>query len=169
LSLAENRALARVQKPRFGTSVILTVFGLACLFAGGRFLVSGAVGIARIENVSQAVVGLTLVAAATAVPTLVTTLFAVTGGVTNVVSGQLIGANVLNILFVLGVTASVQSLSVPAEIRQADAYVVAASAGAVVAMMLPGWRITRTQGALLFVSYVGYLCFLAWRQEFMPV
>jgi cation:H+ antiporter len=168
LSLAESRALTRTHAPRLETSAVLALFGLACLFVGGRFLVSGAMAIARMENLPQVVVGLTLVAAGTAVPTLVTTLLAVARGVTNMISGQLISANILNILFVLGIAASIRTLNVPFEIRQADAYIVAASAGVAVALMLPGWRITRTQGALLFLSYVGYLCFLAWREGLFP-
>jgi Ca2+/Na+ antiporter len=52
-------------------------------------------------------------------------------------------------------------------VSQADVYAAAASAGVVVAMMLPGWRITRGQGAILLLCYLGYLAFVVWRQGFI--
>ncbi len=164
LSLAENRALARKRAPRAETSAILLVFGLVCLYFGGRYAVDGAVAVARIERVPQAALGLTLVAAGTALPALLTTLTASVRGQANVVAGQLIGANVLNILFVLGLAALVQPMVVPHAVAQVDVYVGVASAGIVVTMMLPGWRIKRGQGAILMGCYLGYLVFLAWRQ-----
>jgi cation:H+ antiporter len=169
LSLAEGRAVTRRYPPRVETSAFLLALGMACLFLGGRFMVSGAVAIARAEQLPEALLGLTLVPAATAFPVLATTFVASVRGHSNVVAGQLVSANVLNILLVLGLTAVVHPLSVPAIIGQADAYIAAASAGVVVAMMLPGWRITRAQGALLFICYGCYLGFLAWRQGLLPI
>jgi cation:H+ antiporter len=97
-------------------------------------------------------------------PLLFTTFVASARGNANVVAGELVGANALNILFVLGLTALVHPVSVPHELAQADVYVAVATAGIVIAMMLPGWRITRAQGAILILSYLCYLTFVAWRQ-----
>jgi cation:H+ antiporter len=94
----------------------------------------------------------------------VTTLVASARGLTNVIGGQLIAASALNILFVLGLTMFLFPLSIPREVAQMDSYVAAASAGIIVAMMLPGWRITRGQGAVLVICYFGYLALLTWRQ-----
>jgi cation:H+ antiporter len=163
-SLAQGRARVRKGVPRMETSVMLLVFGLVCLYFGGRYTVDSAVAISRIAHMPETALGLTLIAVGVALPVLFTTFAASARGLTNVVAGQLINANVLNILFVLGVTATVHPMSVPDSIAQADVYVAAASAGVVVAMMLPGWRITRGQGAVLLVCYLGYWGFLAWRQ-----
>jgi cation:H+ antiporter len=163
-SLAENRAFTRKHAPRVESSVVLFVFGLVCLYFGGQFTVDGTVAVARIDQVSEVALGLTLVAAGAALPALVAIVAASARGLTNVVAGQLIGANALNVLFVLGLTALLHPLSVPRSVAQTDVYVAVASAGVVVAMMLPGWRITRGQGAILLVCYGGYLAFLGWRQ-----
>ena len=166
-SLAEGRARVRKGAPRMETSVVLLIFGLVCLYFGGRYTVDSAVALSRIEHVPEVALGLTLVAAGTALPVLLTTFAASARGLTNLVAGQLIGANVLNILFVLGITALVHPLRVPCVVSQADVYAAAASAGVVVAMMLPGWRITRGQGAILLLCYLGYLAFVVWRQGFI--
>jgi cation:H+ antiporter len=168
-SLAEGRALAHGRPPRVELCLILLVLGAGCLFLGGQFTVDGAVAFARMEHVSEVAVALTLVAAGTLLPVLFVAVSASTRGMANVVAGELVGASVLNILFVLGLTAVVRPLTIPHETAQADVYVAVASAGVVVAMMLPGWRITRLQGAFLIACYIGYLGFLAWRQGLSPL
>ena len=168
-SLAELRAFSGKHNPPAVLSTILFVFGLVCLYFGGQFTVVSAMAIARVQGVPEVVIGLTLVAAVTALPTLMTAFVASARGMTNVIGGQLIAASALNILFVLGLTIFLFPLSVPREIAQMDTYVAAASAGVIVAMMLPGWRITRGQGAILVACYLGYLTLLAWRQGMLTL
>lgn len=169
LSLVEIRALSGKPAQRAFLSTILFLFGLVCIYFGGQFTVVSAIAIARIDQVPEVVLGLTLVAAVSGFPALLTTFVASARGMTNVIGGQLIAASALNILFVLGLTTFLFPLSIPREVAQMDAYVAAASGGVVVTMMLPGWRITRGQGVILLVCYAGYLALLAWRQGLLPL
>ena len=164
LSLAESRAFSRNQAPRADAGLVLLVFGLLCLIFGARFVVESAVAIARISKVPQAMVGLTIVASCAALPGFFTAVVASALGQTKAIAGQVLGASVLNLLLVLGLAALMRPLAVPGTIAAADAYILAASSGIVVAMMLPGWRITRGQGLCLLLCFAAYVAFLAWRQ-----
>lgn len=164
LSLAESRALTRNRAPRADAGLVLFVFGLLCLIFGARFVVESAVAIARVNKASQAMVGLTIVASCAALPGFFTAVVASALGQTKTIAGQVLGASVLNLSLVLGLAAFMRPLAVPGTIAGADAYVLAASSGVVVAMMLPGWRLARGQAFFLLLCFAAYVVFLAWRQ-----
>lgn len=132
--------------------VFLLVFGAVCRFVGPRYVVGSGAAVARLQRLPEAIIGLTIVTAGVGPPVLLTTVVALASGMTSAVARQMISTNVPNIVFVLGLAALERPIGVPPPIAQADAYVLMAASGLVVAMMLPGWRITRLQGAIRLVS-----------------
>ncbi len=147
-----------------GGSFLLLAFGIACIAVGGRLAADGAVAFAREYHVSQAMVGLTVMAVATSLPEM--TVIAVTAarGYSQIAIGQLIGSNLFNTMAVIGATAAMGTLPVAAEFRSSDIYVMAAASTLLVPLLLSSWRLSRPRGALLVLSYCAYVVFLAYRQ-----
>lgn len=166
---SEVRALARGGgEPTPAMSMIILIFGLACLYFGGGYVVNGAVVLARLYQVPQAVIGLTLVAVGSSLPELATTIAAAIRGQTALAIGNLIGSNIFNILLVLGLTATVHPLTVSPLIAHTDIYVMMSAAAALPLMLASRWRLTRGQGAFLVLGYIVYLAFMAWRLGYLP-
>ena len=84
---------------------LMVLGGLVLLFIGGEGLVRGSVSVARKLNISELVIGLTLVGFGTSVPELVTSLRAINEGAVGIAVGNVVGSNIANILLVLGVAA----------------------------------------------------------------
>ena len=142
-------------------SIVYIAGGLAALIWGGDRFVDGASGIASGLGVSDAVIGLTIVAAGTSLPELATSVVAAMKGKPGLAVGNVIGSNIFNVLMVLGVSASITPLSFGSIGNFDLLYLVGAS----VAFMLFGWlyktsTITRIEGGLLAAAYVGYILIL---------
>ena len=137
------------------------VAGLVLTIFGARFLVGGATELARGLGVSEAVIGLTLVAVGTSLPELVTSVIAALKEQADVALGNVIGSNIYNLLGILGVTALVRPLAVPAQIAAFDVWVMAAATLALLWVVVTGWRVNRWEGAALVAAYAGYLAWLA--------
>ena len=154
-----GRSKARLVRRGWSVPVSLAVAttGLVVLVVGAHFTVEGAVGIARAAGISEAVIGLTLIAVGTSLPELVTSLVAAWRGQAAIAIGNVIGSNVLNLLLVLGMTAAIRPISVPAG-GVADLAVLS-----LLSLLL--WRvcatrdrrIIRAEGAFLLTLYVAYL------------
>ena len=82
--------------------IFMIILGFIILLAGGEFLVKSAVSIAARLNISPAIIGLTIIAAGTSAPELVTSLFASIKGAPDVAMGNIVGSNIFNILAILG-------------------------------------------------------------------
>ena len=91
-------------------SLLLFLIGLACLIFGGDWLVDGASGIASLLGVSDSIIALTIVAAGTSFPELVTSVIAARKGDTDMALGNVVGSNVLNIFLVLGIASTITPL-----------------------------------------------------------
>lgn len=139
-------------------SLSLGAVGLVGLLVGARFTVEGAEGIARAAGISEAVIGLTLVAIGTSLPELAASLVAAWRGQTGIAIGNVIGSNLFNLLLVLGATATIRPIPVPAG-GVADLTVLT-----LLSVLFWGVcatrerRIIRAEGALLLTMYVIYLC-----------
>lgn len=140
-----------------GPALLLALGGLALTLLGARFLVSGAVSIAATLGVSDAVIGLTIVAVGTSLPELVTSVVAARKGQGDLAFGNVVGSNIFNILGILGVTALVQPLAVPAQIAGFDIWVMLAATVLLIVMAVAGWRIGRAKGMILLAAYAAYL------------
>lgn len=144
-------------------AALLAVGGIALTVLGARFLVGSATQLAGLWGVSDAVIGLTVVAVGTSLPELVTSIMAAIRRQGAIAFGNVVGSNVYNVLGILGVTALVRPIPVPAEIAGFDIWVMLAAALALIAVAVTGWRVRRGEGALLLLAYIAYVGWMAWR------
>ena len=115
---------------------------------------------ARDLGVSETLIGLTIVAVGTSLPELVTSVVAARKGESDVALGNILGSNVFNLLGILGITAMVTPLAVPAEILSSDLWIMLAVTLALLAVAITGWKISRREGAVFLLGYVAYLGWL---------
>ena len=141
-------------------SAVYALTGLGLLVYGADLLVNGAITTARLAGISETVIGLTIVAVGTSLPELVATLAAALRGRSDVAIGNIVGSNIYNILGILGVTALIHPIAIPADIGLVDWGVLIGSAALLLVFAITGRRISRLEGAVLltcYVVYVGYL------------
>jgi cation:H+ antiporter len=141
-------------------SLILAIGGLVITILGARFLVSGAVSIAQAVGLSEAVIGLTIVAIGTSMPELVTSIIAVRKGEGSVALGNVLGSNIFNILGILGIVGLFQPMQIPSEIARLDVWVLCATTVLLVAFARSGWTVSRREGGLFVLAYAAYLAVL---------
>ena len=134
--------------------------GLAGLVFGAGWMVDGAVGIARSFGVSEAVIGLTIVAVGTSLPELATTLIAARRGQSQIGIGNIIGSNIFNILGILGATALIAPIPVAAGFVAVDMPVMIAAALGLTVVLLAVPRVGRITGAVSLALYAGYTAWL---------
>jgi cation:H+ antiporter len=140
-----------------GLAAAAVLAGLVATVLGARALVAGAVDLAAGWGVSEALIGLTVVAVGTSLPELAAAVAAARRGAPELALGTVLGSNVFNVLGILGATALVIPLAVPASIARFDIWVMLAATAALVAVCVTGRRITRGEGALLLSAYGAYL------------
>ena len=131
--------------------------GSVGLVLGADWLVDGAVDVARRIGVSETVIGLTLVAVGTSLPELATSLIAAVRRQGDVAVGNVLGSNIFNIFGVMGVTALVVPVPVPAEIMRFDIWIMLGAAVALGALGLSRIAIGRPLGLAMLVAYGAYL------------
>jgi cation:H+ antiporter len=136
---------------------LMALGGLAIVVLGGKLLVDGAIGIARSYGMSEAVIGLTIVAVGTSMPEFVTSVVAAIRKHGDVALGNIMGSNIYNILGIGGATALLSPTEVPAEIANFDNLVMLAACAAMFAFAWSGYRINRTEGAALLAGYIAYI------------
>jgi cation:H+ antiporter len=140
-------------------NTLLLVAGMAVTVLGAELLVSSATRIAQMYDVSDAFIGLTIVAVGTSAPELATTLVATFKDDRDVAIGNLIGSSIYNVLVILGLTCAVApgGVDVSAEILRIDLPL----AALVAIVCLPVFRserlVSRSEGALFVLAYLGYL------------
>ena len=120
---------------------------------------TGAVALARLLHVSEAVIGLTVVAVGTSLPELATSLVAAIKGEQDIAIGNVVGSNIFNILCILGITATIKPLAATG-ITAIDLSTMLTVSILLPPMMLTGRKITRAEGAVLLVIYVVYTALL---------
>ncbi|MEQ8858465.1 MAG: calcium/sodium antiporter [Pseudomonadales bacterium] len=156
LHLAEEQALTAL--PHSGLAIGAAVAaGLILLVAGAESLLNGAVALALDMGLSEAVVGLTLVAVGTSLPEFSISLIAAIRGQADVAVGNVLGSNVFNLLGILGVSALLQPLPVTGRIIEFDQWVMLAAALLLLVFLHTGRRLSRLEGGILLLGYVGYL------------
>jgi cation:H+ antiporter len=140
---------------------LFTVLGLIGLPLGADLLVDGAVDIASALGVSEAVIGLTLVAVGTSLPELATTVMAALRREAGVVMGNVLGSNMFNLLGIIGVAGLVGPIPVPVEMLTRDLWVMLGASALLGVFVLTGRSITRGAGLAMVALYAGYLALLA--------
>jgi cation:H+ antiporter len=142
----------------FNLGAVLLGFGL--LVSGSTALVRGAVGLASLLGVSDAVIGLTIVAAGTSTPELVTSLVAARRGQDDIAVGNVVGSNIFNVLGILGTTALIHPLPVPSEIIARDNWWMIGLSLLIFPLMKTGMRVNRLEGAMLLAVFTAYMTVL---------
>jgi cation:H+ antiporter len=159
VSQAEE-AISRASLRSVAVALAMLGTGLVALAGGAHWTVQAAVSIAEDLHVPRVVIGLTLVAVGTSLPELVTSGMAAWRGKVDLAVGNVVGSNLFNLLFVLGVTATIRPIPTP-ESGAWDLLVMAGlSVGLLVLAIRRDRRIVRTEGAVLCAVYVAYL---GWR------
>lgn len=140
-------------------SVGLLVLGLACLVVGSNIFVDGATSVAQTLGVSEAVIGLTIVAGGTSLPELATSVVAARKGNSGIAIGNVLGSNVLNILLILGAA----GLICPMQVQGITLVDFAMMTGSVLLLWLFSYTkltVARWEGAVLTVLFLGYMTWL---------
>lgn len=143
-------------------ALVMVLGGLALLGFGGKLGETGAVGTASALGLSQQLIGLTVVSLATTLPELVTSLLAIRRGQTDLALGNIVGSNIFNTLFILGLVALIATVPLPA----GGLMVLAALLGFTL-LIFPmsitfDWTITRPEGGLLLLLYLCFMGFQLW-------
>ncbi|HSL72553.1 MAG TPA: calcium/sodium antiporter [Longimicrobiales bacterium] len=150
---------------RVARDIALVLIGLALLVAGGKLLVTAAIFFARLMGVSDLVIGLTVVAIGTSLPELATSILAVARGHTDIAIGNVVGSNIMNILCILGVTATVRPLRADPGMIAFEMPIMIGISLLLVPLALRHLRIERWEGAVLLVSYLGFVVLLLQRSS----
>ncbi|MEK7085487.1 MAG: calcium/sodium antiporter [Patescibacteria group bacterium] len=145
----------------YSKSLLFIIFGLAGLVVGGKWIVDGAVKIAEFFNISQSLIGLTIVAVGTSLPELATSAIAAYKKQSDIAIGNIVGSNIFNIFWILGVSAIIRPLPFNTSSNGDIAMTIFASIVLFLVMFIGKKRvIERWQGVFMVTTYIGYVVFL---------
>ena len=144
-----------------GRAALYLVAGLGAMIGGAMLLVQGAVALAEAAGVSEEVIGLTIVAVGTSLPEMVTSVIAARKGEGDIALGNVVGSNIFNILGILGLTALIHPITVPAGMTLRDGGILLAATVALLVVCRTGLRVTRSEGAA-FLGLYGLYLWLLW-------
>ncbi|MCL1988967.1 MAG: calcium/sodium antiporter [Firmicutes bacterium] len=159
---AENAETAKKSKS-IGISIILSIVGIALIIGGGQLTVVNAIEIAYALQLSERVIGLTIVAIGTSLPELITSIVAATKGEHDIAIGNVVGSNIFNILFILGLTGVIMPLSINMS-SVVDLGVLIVSSLVFMLFAFTAKRVVRLEGAIMLALYVAYLVFIIFLQ-----
>lgn len=153
-----------VQMMLLPKSVLYIGIGIFALFLGGKWVVDGAVALAEYFGMSQTFIGLTIVAIGTSLPELVTSAWAAFKGNTDIAVGNVVGSNIFNLLWILGISATIKPLQFSL-INNADILVLIVASALMILSMATGRRnaIDRINGVVFVMLYIGYIAYLVYR------
>ncbi len=143
----------------FWFSAVLVIVGLGLLIAGAKILVTGAVEIGRLCGLSEAVIGLTIVAIGTSLPELATSVVAAIRGERDIAVGNVVGSNIFNVFAIMGIVPLISPVKVTG-IGTVDWVVLLLFSVALLPLMRSGFEISRKEGAVLVTGFIGYLIYL---------
>jgi cation:H+ antiporter len=154
----EELADEEVKHETLGTGfmALLIAGGLATLFVGAELLVRGATNLARDFGVSEAVIGLTVVAVGTSLPELATGIMSALRKHSDIMIGNIVGSNIFNILFILGVTSVIQPIAVAPRFGEFDVPVMLGVTIGFAFLLLSHLGVRRLTAGAMLVAYVGY-------------
>jgi cation:H+ antiporter len=150
----------RIKRLPAGKAALFLTLGLVMLFLGGKWTVDGAVGIAQFFGISDAVIGLTVVAVGTSLPELVTSVIAALKKQADIAIGNAVGSNIFNVFWVLGASAAINPLRFAPE-NSMDTLFAVFTALVLFAVMFVGKKqmLTKWEGGLFLFFYAGYMAF----------
>ncbi|MCM8556228.1 calcium/sodium antiporter [Sphingomicrobium sediminis] len=164
---AKRHESAETQKPDAKRAipflVLETVGGIAAVIYGADLLVGGAIELARGWGVSEAVIGLTIVAVGTSLPELVACAAAALKKQPDIALGNVVGSCIYNIFGILGLTAWVYPLGIAPQIANFDIWVLVGTTAFLMAFLRTGWTIHRHEGIALVFGYCAYIAVLVFQ------
>jgi len=139
--------------------IIYTIGGVTAIIVGGNMVVNSATEIARSFGLSETIIGLTIVAIGTSLPELVTSVVASIKKQPDIAVGNIVGSNIFNVLFILGVSAVISPLSIDGSL------IVELVLNVIITIVFLGFSITKhkiskIEGVFLLFSYVAYVTYL---------
>lgn len=162
-----NDEIPEPSKPRTGLGALLRVFiiiaAVAAIYLSSQGIVSSCTFFAKLFGISDTVIGLTIVALGTSLPELVTSLVAYKKGENSIALGNIIGSNIFNILFVLGIAGAISPLDLLRE-NVTDAIICLSITVMSFVFALTGKKINRPEGAVMLLVYAGYMVFIFLRE-----
>jgi cation:H+ antiporter len=144
-------------------SVVFIVFGMAMIIFGSEFAVSSATSLATRMGVGDAFIGLTIVALGTSLPELFTSVAAAMKKNSDIAIGNVVGSNIFNILFILGITSLITPIAFDSKYL-IDTLISLGCAVALLVLTLKGKKLHRWGGAIMLVGYVCYFIYLYMRE-----
>lgn len=155
--VAVEQGVAPTARPSLVKGITFSLLGLVVLIGASRILVTSATDIALSFGVSELVIGLTIVAAGTSMPELITSIIAALRRQSEIAVGNILGSNVFNILGILGITCIVTPQAVTPQTLYLDTPVMFLASVALLPIVMTGSRISRTEGIILIVGYIIYV------------
>jgi cation:H+ antiporter len=151
----------QIKKQVMWKSVTFVILGIAGLFFGGNYFVEGAVIIARYFGMSDALIGLTIVAIGTSLPELATSIVAAYKKNPDIAVGNVVGSNILNVFLILGITATIKPLPLNPNANFDIAVALLASLLLFLSTFIIHKRkISRSEGVIFVIFYILYLAYL---------
>jgi cation:H+ antiporter len=149
------------QLPRHvGIAALAALVGIVALVLGSRMLIEGATRIALDFGVSEAVIGVTLVAIGTSLPELAAAFVAAVRGHADVALGNVLGSNVFNVFGMLGLTALIEPVAISPAFLDVDMWVMLGVSVLILFFLVTGNRLSRGESLVLLLGYFGYIGFL---------
>ena len=159
--------IAEPSKPRTGKGALLRVFviiaAIAAIYLSSRGIVYSCTFFAKLFGISDTVIGLTIVALGTSLPELVTSLVAYKKGENSIALGNIIGSNIFNILFVLGLAGTISPLDLVRE-NVTDAIICLGVTVMSFVFALTGKKVNRPEGTVMLLVYAAYMVFVFLRE-----
>jgi cation:H+ antiporter len=159
--------IAEPSKPRTGKGALLRVFiiivSVAAIYLSSRGIVYSCTFFAKLFGISDTVIGLTIVALGTSLPELVTSLVAYRKGENSIALGNIIGSNLFNILFVLGLAGTISPLALLKE-NVTDSIICLGVTLITFIFAITGKKVNRGEGAAMLLIYAGYMAFVFLRE-----
>ncbi|SCW70067.1 cation:H+ antiporter [Ruminococcaceae bacterium YRB3002] len=166
-SADNNDDIPEPSKPRTGKGsllrVLIIVVAIAAIYLSSRGIVHSCTFFAKLFGISDTVIGLTIVALGTSLPELVTSLVAYKKGENSIALGNIIGSNLFNILFVLGIAGAISPLDLLRE-NVTDTIICLAVTVLTFVFAVTGKKINRVEGVVMLLVYAGYMAFVFLRE-----
>jgi len=161
LKPADDEGDAHIKMMSTLKAIILILFGLGGLIAGGELIVNGATDLARSAGMSDHLVGLLIVGPGTSIPELLTSLIAVKKGKINLAVGNVVGSNIFNIFFILGLSSIIYPLPLHTELNIAVLVTIGASLLLFAfTFMAKKSHLTKPRGMLFIALYLVYIAYM---------
>lgn len=163
IAVGEKVEIEEIKSRSLPVSILLIIIGLAGVIIGGDLVVDSASVIAAQFGMSDTLIGLTIVAIGTSLPELVTSVVAAKKGEADLALGNVVGSNIFNILFVLGVSTTVHSITLGTDAITDTFLLIVASIIVLAIILKKGSYIRRKEGMAMVVIYVVYTAYIILR------